>query len=155
MTSYRPRDESGCLIPSEGTRSRAIYDLMRQGLNARQIGERLGFRQTIVAVWLSRLRSPSLIKLAEERAAHRVAMLRERQQQQTQRLDRENAKRAAQGEAEARKQAQKLIEYWHSQGYEGILVKIERAECNKKIGHAAFCVRSNIVNGFPPKHAVQ
>lgn len=63
----RPRDERGWRVPTEGTKSRAIYDLMVQGLKADGIAARLGWKRSGVAVLMCH------IKYAEEKNARDYA----------------------------------------------------------------------------------
>src|SRR5580700_4430581 len=59
MRPYAPRDELGYRVPREGTLSRYIYNLHKQGMAPKAIAEHLGHDDKKVNVLIHRFKHPT------------------------------------------------------------------------------------------------
>lgn len=77
MFAKRPRDENGWRVPSEGTMSRRIYDMLREGRSIAEISLACGSDQVPAYAFL--IKNPDYQKVMNKR--RRLARRQERQAQ--------------------------------------------------------------------------
>lgn len=58
--NVRPRDDRGWRVPMAGSKSRAVYDLMLQGLDSGAIATQTGFTSDIVRQLVWKIKHPGL-----------------------------------------------------------------------------------------------
>jgi hypothetical protein len=160
ISGFEDYDERGWRKPRAGTQARMVYDLYRTGLDSTQIAERIGRRRNYVSVVISQFGWRDLVPSKADCSKNQDAGVRGSADWK-QRISAGVRKAYAEGRVvkgarydgltfkKAEAIARQVEDHWRGLGYYGVVCEV--VDSGEVHGHRVYDVKSNLVNGVPPR----